>query len=138
MKSLQYIAVSLLGMWSCFFACALERPQTSPHCYKQVTGEGDNRDVTLLTLTQEGDAVTGNYYWLPAFKDRRLGSFEGKKVESGYQVDYIYQQEGSQGQSTLVLLLEPDQIVIQGGEPALGLAQTLPEVDCKGLSTPSP
>lgn len=138
MKAVQHVAVSLLGMWSCFFACASERLENSPHCYKQVTGQGDNRDITLLTLTQDGKSVTGNYYWLPAFKDRRLGSFEGEKTETGYRVDYTYQQEGVRGESPLFLLLESDQIVIQGGDPALGLAQTLPEVDCKGLSTPAP
>lgn len=138
MKSLQRAAVSILGLWGFCFACASEQPRFESHCYKQVTGEGENTDITLLTLTQNGETISGNYYWLPAFKDRRLGSFEGEKSEKGYQVTYAYEQEGVRGHSALTFVLEPDHIVIQGGEPSLGLAQTLPKVDCKGLSTPAP
>lgn len=122
-------------------ACASDEAAetaTDIRCYKKTVGSGSETDVTLLTLTRQADQVEGRYYWLPAYKDRRMGDFKGHIAAEGFNVEYVYQQEGLEQTAQLFLRPETGLISVTGGDPALGMAATLPQVDCTNLSTPSP
>jgi len=109
---------------------AVSTPKT---CYQKLTGSGENTDAEVLILNQEGKAFSGEYHWLPAFKDQRLGKFSGESSGQGMRATYTYLQEGSKGSESIQLDKQNDRISISGGAPELGLVASLPAVNCAQL-----
>lgn len=132
LKTALLFGVCVGSLWAC---APDEQVPHSPEytCYQEKVGNGPQQDVTVLTLTRDGEHVEGVYHWLPAFKDQRVGDFRGERTEAGLRVDYTYQQEGTAATTTLLLTPSAEHIQIEGGEPALGLAQTLSRVKCSSL-----
>jgi hypothetical protein len=87
-------------------------------------------DVQSLTIEIDSDRAVGEYNWLPAFKDRRLGRFEGALDGQSVTASYEYTQEGQSGIATISITLESDHVVVEGGSPELGLDATIEQVDC--------
>lgn len=102
-------------------------------CYQNLTGTGENTDAQVLILNRQDPVMSGEYHWLPAFKDRRLGRFSGEQTEQGIAVVYRYEQEGTKGSENLTLVPQADQIRVSGGAPELGLTADLKQVDCEQL-----
>lgn len=107
---------------------AADRVETN--CYQRVTGSAPQQDIELLILNVKGQAVSGEYHWLPAQKDQRRGSFTGQQTPTGISAKYTYQQEGQTGTTELILTQRPDKIEVAGGPPELGLSATLPKINC--------
>ena len=72
----------------------------------------------------------GDYNWLPAFKDPRLGTFEGNFDGPVISANYKFTQEGRSQTAQIRIRLEPGQAVVEGGLPELGLNATIGQVDC--------
>ncbi len=103
------------------------------HCYRNeypFDGEPEQKDVQTLTLEIDGKRVVGEYNWLPAFKDKRVGRFEGSIDGQSATVTYEYTQEGQSAVATISIRLEPEQVVVEGGEPELGLNATIAKEGC--------
>lgn len=103
------------------------------HCYRNeypFDGEPDQKDVQTLTLEIDGSRAVGEYSWLPAFKDKRVGRFEGLFDGQAVTATYEYTQEGQSAVATISIRLEPEQVVVEGGSPELGLNATIARVDC--------
>jgi len=102
-------------------------------CFREETGVGnaaDHPDVLSLVLVVDGDRAYGEYHWQPAAKDRREGRFEGSVAGELITATYEYSQEGRSGTTPITIRVENSQAVVAGGDVALGLAATLPEVEC--------
>jgi hypothetical protein len=86
--------------------------------FDDIPGE---KDVQTLTVEIDGDRAVGEYNWLPAFKDKRVGRFEG--VFDGHSVVamYRYAQEGQSASTEISIRLEPEYAVVEGGKQELGL-----------------
>jgi hypothetical protein len=86
--------------------------------------------ILSLTVEIDGDRVAGDYNWLPAFKDRCTGRFEGSVDGQLVVARYEYTQEGRSAAVTIEIALGPDQAVVKGEEAELGLNATIARVDC--------
>ena len=108
---------------------------TSPlkRCFREetrVSNAAGDPDVLSLVLVVDGDRAQGEYHWLPAAKDRREGHFEGSVAGELITATYEYLQEGRSGTTPITIRVENSQAVVAGGDAALGLGATLPEVEC--------
>ncbi|MGD1951063.1 MAG: hypothetical protein ACFB14_15635 [Leptolyngbyaceae cyanobacterium] len=90
----------------------------------------EQKDVESLTVDIQGERVTGEYDWTPALKGARTGSFNGSISDDVITADYEYMQEGQSGEAEITIRLEPEQAVVEGGVPELGLNTTIVRVDC--------
>jgi hypothetical protein len=102
-------------------------------CYRNeypFEDELGQKDVQTLTIEIDGEHAIGDYNWLPAFKDKRVGRFEGSFDGRSVTATYEYVQEGQSGVTTLSIRLEPEQAVVDGGNPELGLNATIRRVEC--------
>jgi hypothetical protein len=109
--------------------------ETTPtrRCYRNeyaFEGEPNKADVESLTIEINGVRAVGEYNWLPAFKDHRLGQFEGTVDGQTVTASYEYTQEGRSDVATILIELESEQVVVEGGSPELGLNATIARVDC--------
>ena len=93
-------------------------------------GSPDQKDVEWLAIEIDGDHATGEYNWLPAFKDKRIGRFEGSLDGQLVSASYEYTQEGQSSVVPISIRLESEQVVVEGGPPELGLNVTIARVDC--------
>ncbi len=102
-------------------------------CFREETRAANvagDPDVLSLVLVVDGDRAHGEYHWLPAEKDRREGRFEGSVAGELVTATYEYLQEGRSGTTPITIRVENSQAVVAGGDAALGLAASLPEVEC--------
>ena len=112
---------------------AVAATETTRYCYRNEYPFEDapnQKDVQSLTIEISAVRASGEYNWLPAFKDQRVGRFEGTVDGQSIVARYEYTQEGQSGVTTISIRLEPGQAVVEGGSAALGLAATLTRVDC--------
>ncbi len=103
------------------------------HCYRNeypFDNEPDLKDVEVLNIEIVGDHAQGEYNWLPAFKDKRVGRFEGSFDGQSITARYEYTQEGQSATAIISITLEPDQVVVEAEKPELGLNSTIARVDC--------
>lgn len=111
-------------------------------CYQNISTFKDNpnnKDVVELKLTISGSSVIGEYNYLPAFKDQRIGQLEGGLEKKNIiKAKYSYEQEGEIGTAQISITLNNDSAIISGGDPALGLTETLTETSCKTSVVPKP
>ena len=110
-------------------------------CYRNVQPFEDNpghEDVLSLTVVVVESRAMGDYNWLPAFKDPRLGTFEGNFDGPVISANYKFTQEGRSQTAQIRIRLEPGQAVVEGGLPELGLNATIGQVDCSTGETIGP
>ena len=88
-------------------------------------------DIEELIVVIDGGRATGEYNWMPAFKDARLGRFTGSLHGNTISADYAYEQEGRSATTTISIILEEDQAIVEGGPPELGLNRTLLRAACE-------
>ncbi len=100
------------------------------YCFRNEYGTGSDKDVEELIVNVAGSQATGEYNWLPVFKDRRLGTFEGTFANDTIDARYTYQQEGMQNSAQISILIGDNQAVVTGDEPALGLSAALAQAGC--------
>ncbi len=67
--------------------------QASTLCYRFTDGQ-QNQDTTILQLTVNGSAVSGQLLWLPYEKDTRVGTIKGTKQENSITGIWTFMQEG--------------------------------------------
>ncbi|MBE7383535.1 MAG: hypothetical protein F6J95_019220 [Leptolyngbya sp. SIO1E4] len=112
---------------------AITEAASDRQCFRNEYPFEDNpeqKDVESLTVDIQGDQVTGEYNWTPALKDARTGSFNGSINDDVITADYEYMQEGQSGETDITIRLEPEQAVVEGGAPELGLSTAIARVDC--------
>lgn len=124
-RSLERQAVAVTGIVS----------ETAPkrQCYRNeylFNDDPDQKDVESLTVQFKGDHVVGEYNWLPAFKDKRVGRFEGAFDGQSISASYEFTQEGQLGAAKISIRVGPDQVIVEGESPQLGLNATIARVDC--------
>lgn len=100
------------------------------HCFRNEYSNGDIRDVEELIINIAGSQATGEYNWIPAFKDRRYGTFDGFFANNTVDATYTFQQEGVEDSTQISILIEENKAIVEGGAPALGLDATLTRSDC--------
>lgn len=103
---------------------------SNQQCFRNEIGSGEAKDIEELIIAMEGTQATGEYNWIPAYKDRRMGEFAGQLTGNVVEATYTYEQEGNQASTPMAILVEDDTATIEGGDPALGLNATLSRVDC--------
>ena len=103
-------------------------------CYQNSFGSGEVMDFEVLQITVADKTVEGEFHWLPAFKDKRVGYFKGTKTNQVVLAKYDYTQEGKKSSANIKLILKDGSISISGGEPSLGLTSDIQQIDCKKLT----
>lgn len=109
---------------------------TNKLCFQNEYPFQDNpsmKDVEELTLSIEGEKVTGTYNWLPAQKDQRKGSLTGTIKDKMITAQYRFFQEGIEGTTELIIIINDEKAEITGGDPELGLNATIAKIDCDKL-----
>jgi hypothetical protein len=114
-----YICGSLLLLAACgpsekrsAVSDALEASSTQELCFQNITGN----DSLLVHLTIIGNDVTGTLRWLPAEKDKMVGTLDGTLQNDTITAVYAYQAEGSSAREEKILRLTTDSLFIQHGE----------------------
>lgn len=107
-------------------------------CYRQVVG----RDTTLVRLTIDGAAVTGELAVLPAEKDRATGQFSGTLTNDQVVADWQRSGEGVTQVHQVNFTMAGDSLLWREGErvekqgkwvlvnPNKGFQYVLTKVDC--------
>ena len=103
---------------------------SAKHCFRNEHAIGDAKDVEELIVAIDDSAATGEYNWIPAYKDKRLGKFTGTVEGQIVSATYTYEQEGQSADAAITITLDEKQAAVKGGAPELGLNQTLARVDC--------
>ncbi len=79
--------------------------------------KAEKKDTTTVSLTIDGDEVTGEMVWNPYQKDGATGKLSGKKNAVGeLELVYDYMIEGSNQSETKVMKIENDELLIKKGE----------------------
>jgi len=103
------------------------------HCYKNEYPFDDDsgaKDVMELNIIVQGDAVTGSYNWLPAYKDQRTGAFEGAIKQGVIEADYVFMQEGKEAEADIEIKLLETEAVVKSSAVELGLSSNIEKVKC--------
>lgn len=104
--------------------------ENGDYCFKETFSNGDVTDVQELKFSISGRDVTGEYNWLPQFKDRRVGKFGGTVAGSQINAAYEFSQEGTNASTVITITVEDDKAIIEGGAPELGLGATISKIQC--------
>lgn len=89
------------------------------------------KDILELILDITGKNVEGFYNWKPAFKDQRTGTLRGTIENNIITANYVFSQEGQEDSTSLKIILNNKEAIIEGGETALGLNATVTRTDCR-------
>lgn len=105
-------------------------------CYEEVTPYRDGsgmKDVIELALNINygNGTVTGEYNYLPAEKDQRIGNIDGSMWKGAISAKYTYEQEGQKDTSTVRIHLKEKLAVIESEEPHLGFSTELKQTRCR-------
>jgi hypothetical protein len=84
----------------------VQGPQT--FCFEDVVG----LDRTEMSLSIDGETVTGNFNYLPHEKDQAIGTIVGRQENNSITAIYTYTQEGNEQSEQLVLTLSDEAILI--------------------------
>lgn len=120
-----------------FISCSNNKndPATSiKTCYQNTYGDNKIKDLEILTITITNKFIKGQYHWLPAFKDKRIGYFKGTKTKQLILAKYDYVQEGIKASTQIQLTLNDKSISVWQEEPALGLNVEIQQIDCTKLT----
>jgi hypothetical protein len=91
---------------------ALDASAAQERCFRQITGH----DSLLVHLTIVGNDVTGTLRWLPAEKDKMVGTLNGVLQDDTITAVYSYQAEGTNAREEKILRLTADSLFIKHGE----------------------
>lgn len=91
---------------------AIEAAAAQELCFQNITGS----DSLLVKLTIIGNDVSGTLRWLPAEKDKMVGTLDGTLQNDTITAVYSYQAEGTDAREEKILRLTPDSLFIQHGE----------------------
>jgi uncharacterized protein YecT (DUF1311 family) len=103
-------------------------------CYKNEYPFKDNpkdKDIVELNIVLSGNKVTGEYNYLPAFKDQRFGNIEGTIDNNTIKAKYTFEQEGQEDMAAISIKLNDKSAIIEGGDVALGLSDNIAKTNCK-------
>jgi len=89
------------------------------------------KDILELNLDITGKNVEGFYNWKPAFKDQRKGTLRGTIENNVVTANYLFTQEGKEDSTSLKIVLNDKEAIIEGGQTALGLNATVTRTDCR-------
>ncbi|WP_091266083.1 hypothetical protein [Gillisia sp. Hel1_33_143] len=104
------------------------------YCYlneQPYKDDASKKDVLELILNITGKNVEGFYNWRPALKDQRKGSIRGTIEDNVVTANYIFTQEGREDSTSLKIILNDKEAVIEGGDTALGLNAIVTRTDCR-------
>lgn len=104
------------------------------HCFQKVTGLPDDpaaQDVLELVVNVRDQEASGRYNWMPAYKDQRIGQFDGTFVGDIVEARYLFHQEGVTDTAEIRIQLGNDEAFVSGGATELGLGATLERVVCR-------
>ncbi len=87
-------------------------------------------DVEELIVEISDNHATGQFNWIPAYKDKRLGRFSGSIQDNTINASYDFEQEGLSDTVTITISIEEEKAVVDGGPPELGLNVTLVRAGC--------
>lgn len=76
------------------------------YCFLNLSGGGKTKDSSYVSLTINGEKVSGNHHWLPFEKDRRAGTIDGLKKGDTIDVVWRFVQEGMQDTLRTVFLMK--------------------------------
>ncbi len=89
------------------------KPTTaSKKCFLLVTNQVDS---TTVSLTQEGDSITGTMHYNPYARDGAIGTLKGTKTGSTITAIYNYVIEGSSQKEEKIMELSGTSLLIKTG-----------------------
>jgi hypothetical protein len=91
---------------------AIEAGPAQKLCFQTVTGN----DSLLVNLSILGNEVTGILRWLPAEKDKMVGTLNGTLQNDTITAVYSYQAEGTTAREEKIFHLTADSLFIKHGE----------------------
>jgi hypothetical protein len=91
---------------------AVEASSAQELCFQNITGA----DSLLVHLTIVGNDVTGTLRWLPAEKDKMVGTLNGILQNDTITAVYSYQAEGTNAREEKIFHLTTDSLFIKHGE----------------------
>lgn len=91
---------------------AIESAQAQEFCFQDITGN----DSLLVQLTIVGNDVTGTLRWLPAEKDKMVGTLNGILQNDTITAVYSYQAEGVNAREEKIFRLTTDSLFLAHGE----------------------
>lgn len=103
------------------------------HCFSNAHAFDDGtgaKDIEELVVVIDGTRAIGEYNWIPAYKDRRLGRFDGLFENGSITARYSFEQEGQSGTTVISIMIAEKHAIVSGEPPELGLDSTLARVDC--------
>ncbi len=110
-----------------------QNTEVTKMCFKNefpFKDDPSQKDVQELTITFEGSRVWGTYHWLPAFKDKREGKFEGTINDNTISANYRFIQEGKDDAAQITIVLMEDLATVTGGSPEMGLEAKIEKIPC--------
>lgn len=118
------------------------------NCYIAVTPiqeEGKAKNDTIsLNFERKGDSITGQFKWLPYYKDKKTGTFKGIVKGNSASTILTAQGEGIINKEEFIFDIDTDKVSIKMGELAEGKdgiwhykdksatsENAIPKTDCK-------
>ena len=126
--------------------------QTTPatkQCYLKITGSKDEtgktvNDTLQLTIETKGDSVSGEFKWLPYYKDKKKGIFKGTVNGHTANTLLMAQAEGTTNKEEFIFDFNNEQATVKFGEMTKGedgiwyytdkntlSKEKIPKVECK-------
>jgi hypothetical protein len=117
-------------------------------CYLEVTesqNEGKTtNDSLMLNFERNGDSITGEFKWLPYYKDKKTGMFTGTVNGTTATTVLTAHGEGLTNKEEFIFDIAADKVVVKMGEMAEGKegkwmykdkqkasGTDIPKTDCK-------
>jgi hypothetical protein len=113
------------------------------YCFRQLSSNAGLTDSLYIQLTINGDSVTGIWNWLPAEKDKMVGTLAGTIHNNEARTIYTYTAEGQTSKEEKLLKIDGDTLRFKTGEmeqrngiwilrnaETTAYNESLPRVDC--------
>ena len=111
-----------------------EAKEYSYYCFKHETpfaNEPDKKDVEELNIEVINDKyASGEYNFLPAFRDQRKGTIKGMKVANRVEGTYTFIQEGKEETASIKITFRASEAIIVVEPTELKISAIIPKVDC--------
>lgn len=115
---------------------------TDTYCFRQLSSNGSVTDSLFIQLTVNGDSITGIWNWLPAEKDKMVGTLAGTIHNNEAKTIYTYTAEGQTAKEEKLFKIDGDTLRIKNGEleerngvwmlknETIPYNESVPRVDC--------
>jgi len=112
------------------------------YCFRQLSSNGSVTDSLFIQLTVKGDSITGIWNWLPAEKDKMVGTLAGTIHNNEAKAIYTYTAEGQTAKEEKLFKIDGDTLRIKNGEleerngvwmlknETIPYNESVPRVDC--------